>query len=628
MSVPSPSCLSDVQSIYLRNPFLKSALFYLFPGQIAMYAGTKVINMLRRALAAAFSALNAAANALLNILNVCQYGSRVGGGDKGGIAAQPAALDGSMWRLDRVGRAGFVQTLLHLFGGQVDIEAMFDQVDGDQVAIDEGGDGATCRRFGRDMADAGPARAARETAIGDERDLLAEAHAHDVGGGRKHLLHAGTAARPLVANDHHVSLSDMPVEDARARLFLRIINARRANVAHHRGCDGADLDDGPVGREIAGQDGKAAALAMGRVDGTNNFRVLDIRFGDILAQRSERDGRAVEVEDAGLFREFLQDGADAARAVNIFHMPFVGRADLAQVRRALGDGVDALKRIFDARLLSNRQGMQNSVGRAAHRHVQREGVVNRFGVDNLARREIGFDKLQDHAPGLARQFAPRFAGGEPRAIAGQGDAQRLHQAIHRVGGEHAGAGAAGRAGILFKGKQFLVIDLARLVRAHTLEDADEVDGTAIGQLASRHRAAADEDSGDIEAHRCHQHARHNLVAIGDADHAVEAVRLDHRLHTIGNQFAAGQRVFHADMAHGNAVINADGVELKGNAARRTNGLFDQLAKRLQMDMSRHHVHIGIADGDERLVEIVFAYDPGRAQQPPVRRSLKTEFDLI
>lgn len=105
---------------------------------------------------------------------------------------------------------------------------MLDQVDGDQVAIDEGGDGATCRRFGRDVADAGAACAAGEAAIGDERDLLTEAHTHDIGGGGQHLLHAGTAAWPLVANDHHIALFDMPVENARARLLLRIVDARPA----------------------------------------------------------------------------------------------------------------------------------------------------------------------------------------------------------------------------------------------------------------------------------------------------------------------------------------------------------------------------------------------------------------
>lgn len=94
-------------------------------------------------------------------------------------------------------------------------------------------------------------------------------------------------------------------------------------------------------------------------------------------------------------------------------MPFAGWADFAQVRRALGDGIDALKRVFNAHLLGDCQRVQDGVSRAAHRHVQREGVVNRLGVDDLARREIGFDQLQNHAPGLTGQCAPRLGSGKP-----------------------------------------------------------------------------------------------------------------------------------------------------------------------------------------------------------------------
>ena len=82
------------------------------------------------------------------------------------------------------------------------------------------------------------------------------------------------------------------------------------------------------------------------------------------------------------------------------------------------------------------------------------------------------------------------------------------------------------------------------------------------------------------------------------------------------------------MSHGDTVVNADGVKFKGNAARGANGLFDQLAKGLQVDMARHHVYIGVADGDEGLIKIVFADDSGCAQQSPVRRALEAELDLI
>ncbi len=82
------------------------------------------------------------------------------------------------------------------------------------------------------------------------------------------------------------------------------------------------------------------------------------------------------------------------------------------------------------------------------------------------------------------------------------------------------------------------------------------------------------------------------------------------------------------MPHGDTVIDADGIKFKGNAARGANGLFDQFAEGLQVNMPWHHVYIGIADGDEWLVEVIFADDAGGAQQSPVRRALESELDLI
>ncbi len=237
-------------------------------------------------------------------------------------------------------------------------------------------------------------------------------------------------------------------------------------------------------------------------------------------------------------------------------------------------------------------------------------------------------KLHDGLTGQAHQFFALLAGCQARTVARQRETQGFHQAVHGVGGEHARTRAAGGAGLLLQFEQLAVVDLASLVRAHALKDADEVYRTPVGKFACRHGAAADEDGGDVDAHGGHEHTRHDFIAVGDAYHAIEAVRLDHRFDTIGDQFATGQRVLHADMSHGDTVIDADGVKFKRNAACRANGLFDQLAKGLQVNMPRHDVYVGVADGDEGLVKIIFADNSGCAQQSPVRSALEAELDLI
>ena len=57
------------------------------------------------------------------------------------------------------------------------------------------------------------------------------------------------------------------------------------------------------------------------------------------------------------------------------------------------------------------------------------------------------------------------------------------------------------------------------------------------------------------------------------------------------------------MAHGDAVIDRDGVEFLGDAA----GLLDlprhQLAEILEVDVARHELGEGVDHGDDRLAEI-------------------------
>ena len=70
------------------------------------------------------------------------------------------------------------------------------------------------------------------------------------------------------------------------------------------------------------------------------------------------------------------------------------------------------------------------------------------------------------------------------------------------------------------------------------------------------------------------------------------------------------------MAHRNAVIHADGIELERHAARRAHGFFHNLAKFLQMDMPGNNIHIRIDNCDKRFVHIRFG-NAGGAQQGTV-----------
>ena len=68
----------------------------------------------------------------------------------------------------------------------------------------------------------------------------------------------------------------------------------------------------------------------------------------------------------------------------------------------------------------------------------------------------------------------------------------------------------------------------------------------------------------------------------------------------------GSEILHPLVAHGNAVVDADGVEDERRPAGLADALLDELADLVQMDVAGNDVHVAIADGDERLLEIVVA----------------------
>ncbi len=164
-------------------------------------------------------------------------------------------------------------------------------------------------------------------------------------------------------------------------------------------------------------------------------------------------------------------------------------------------------------------------------------------------------------------------------------------------------------------------------RPHRLENRDQVHSLAVFQLAGIHRTAGNEDSGDVAAHGGHEHARHDLVTVGDADQGVKLVRLHHCLDAVGDDLTAGQAVFHAKVPHGDAIVHTDRVEDEGNAARLAHGLFDDFPEFIQMHMAGNDVDVAVGDSNEGLGKVLF-FDAGGAQQTAMRRSFDAFFDDI
>ena len=130
---------------------------------------------------------------------------------------------------------------------------------------------------------------------------------------------------------------------------------------------------------------------------------------------------------------------------------------------------------------------------------------------------------------------------QQRAVARKGQPQNFRQAVHRIGRKHAGAGTAGGAGQTFDLGDICVGNRFIGCFNHGVNQIGTHDLiVAQLKLTRLHRPAGDENSRNIQAHRRHQHPRRNLVAIGDADHRVGAMAVDHVFDRIGDQITRRQ----------------------------------------------------------------------------------------
>ena len=161
----------------------------------------------------------------------------------------------------------------------------------------------------------------------------------------------------------------------------------------------------------------------------------------------------VAVEKAGAV-EFAEDSHHPAGAMDVLDMDVGDRGrDLAQAGHAARQPVDIVHGEIDLGFVRGGEQMQDRVGRAAHGDVERHRVLERLEIGDAPRQRAfvallvpAAGEIDDEMPGLDEEPPPVGVGRHHRAVARQRQAERLGQTVHRIGGEHARARAAGRAG--------------------------------------------------------------------------------------------------------------------------------------------------------------------------------------
>ena len=294
---------------------------------------------------------------------------------------------------------------------------------------------------------------------------------------------------------------------------------------------------------------------------------------------------------------------------------------LAQVGDVTRQAVNVRHGEVDLRLLGGSQQVKHRVSGTTHGTIQAHGVLEgRLGGDR-ARQDggvvvlvVGAGDGHDLASHLGKELTTVGVGSQQGAVHRQGHTQGLGEAVHRVGGKHTRARTAGGASQALDGVNLGVGDRGVGGVHHRVDEVKLAGRPVRGCHLSRlHRATGDEDRRDVQAQGGHEHAGGDLVAVGDAHQGVGAVGLDHVLHRVSDEVTTGQGVEHAVMAHGDAVIHGDGVELLGDTAAGLDLLGHNLADVAQAHVTGDELGEGVGDRDNRLAE-VGVLDAGGAPQ--------------
>ena len=147
-----------------------------------------------------------------------------------------------------------------------------------------------------------------------------------------------------------------------------------------------------------------------------------------------------------------QNPHDATGAMHILHVINLGIGrHLHQVRHFTGNAVNVRHGEIHLTLLRYGQQVQHRVGGPTHGHIQRHGVFKGLKGGDAARQDrlvillvVAFGDLHNLPSRPLKQLAPILMSGQHGTIARQSQPQSLHQTVHRVGGEHAGAGTTRR----------------------------------------------------------------------------------------------------------------------------------------------------------------------------------------
>ena len=286
---------------------------------------------------------------------------------------------------------------------------------------------------------------------------------------------------------------------------------------------------------------------------------------------------------------------------------------MAEVGGLAGNFIGQLQAQFNAALVGDGGEVEHGVGGAAQGHVHGLGVVEGGFRHDVPGTDVFLHQFHDLHAGVLGQPQPGGPDGGNGAVAPEGHADGLRQAVHGVGGVHAGAGAAGGTGVVLIVLHPRFVQLSGVVAAHGLKHVAQASAPPVVQPACQHGAAGDKNGGNVQPGCGHEEAGYVFVAVGNHDQSVKLMGDGHGLGGVGDEVPGDEGVFHAHMAHGDAVAHGDGGELHRRAPGRPDTGLDGFGDLVQVHVAGDDLIVGADHADQRALQFLFGVAQGIEQ---------------
>ncbi|GFI29358.1 hypothetical protein IMSAGC013_00744 [Lachnospiraceae bacterium] len=264
---------------------------------------------------------------------------------------------------------------------------------------------------------------------------------------------------------------------------------------------------------------------------------------------------------------------------------------MTEVRRLFTDFVGKSNIEIKSYFMGNGRKVKHAVGGASQGHIHCQRIQNGFFCHNVSGTDILSIHFHHSHAGMFCQTETVRINGRNGSVSLQSHAQGFCQAVHGIGGIHAGAGTAGGTCLLLKFTYVLFCHSSCRIRAHCLKHGRKT-GLFPFHTACQHGPAGYEHRRHIDSCRRHQKPRHILITIRHHHQSVKLMSQRHTFRGIRNQITGNQGIFHAGMPHGNSVTNCNGRKYHRNAAGLCYPQLHCIYNFIQIHMPRNDFIIG------------------------------------